>query len=349
VTDKATTMPSVYPDHDGQPDYGLHAGVLGPLKRWRNRYPPWRHQRHHRLRFPGVRAGRKRHVVCLPAGHRRDFPRRFCVRRFARLSASPGSLYTYTANTLPPIFGVAAAWGLLLAYLATGASVAGGAVYYAAFCCSSSFTGRRRHPLLAFVWESRDSSRGATSAVRELMLWMKLSPSAHPFIVLVCWSIISDCSSEITINSRSRALTSSLGPALVLAIFSFVGFESATTSASKRAIRCAPFLARAACGLDDGRILMLCAYSEGSGIPGESGKLGETTSRPHLAGGPGISRGSRHHMGAFISVFACVLALHHAAARVADAHAPRQAAPAFFERTKPPPWTPTGAVLVSAA
>src|ERR1700683_1300514 len=55
----------------------------------------------------------------------------FCVSRFARLSASPGSLYTYTANTLPPVFGVAAAWGLLLAYLATGASVAGGAHYYA--------------------------------------------------------------------------------------------------------------------------------------------------------------------------------------------------------------------------
>ena len=54
----------------------------------------------------------------------------FCVSRFARLSASPGSLYSYTADTLPPFFGVIAAWGLLLAYLATGASVAGGALYY---------------------------------------------------------------------------------------------------------------------------------------------------------------------------------------------------------------------------
>ena len=54
----------------------------------------------------------------------------FCVSRFARLSASPGSLYTYAADTLPPAFGVIAAWGLLLAYIATGASVAGGALYY---------------------------------------------------------------------------------------------------------------------------------------------------------------------------------------------------------------------------
>ena len=55
----------------------------------------------------------------------------FCVSRFARLSASPGSLYTYAADTLPPALGVVAAWGLLLAYIATGASVAGGALYYA--------------------------------------------------------------------------------------------------------------------------------------------------------------------------------------------------------------------------
>ncbi len=54
----------------------------------------------------------------------------FCVSRFARPSASPGSLYTYPAETLPPVLGVAAAWGLLLAYLATGASVAGVALYY---------------------------------------------------------------------------------------------------------------------------------------------------------------------------------------------------------------------------
>jgi amino acid transporter len=55
----------------------------------------------------------------------------FCVSRFARMSASPGSLYTYTADTLRPSLGAIAAWALLIAYLATGASVAGGALYYA--------------------------------------------------------------------------------------------------------------------------------------------------------------------------------------------------------------------------
>ena len=55
----------------------------------------------------------------------------FCISRLARYSASPGSLYTYASMILPPWLGAVAAWSLLLAYIATGASVAGGFYYYA--------------------------------------------------------------------------------------------------------------------------------------------------------------------------------------------------------------------------
>src|ERR1700691_792577 len=54
-----------------------------------------------------------------------------CISRLARYSASPGSLYTYASMILPPWLGAVAAWSLLLAYIATGASVAGGFYYYA--------------------------------------------------------------------------------------------------------------------------------------------------------------------------------------------------------------------------
>ena len=54
-----------------------------------------------------------------------------CIARFARESASPGSLYTYATSSLPPMLGSVAAWALLLAYVATGASVVGGFVHYA--------------------------------------------------------------------------------------------------------------------------------------------------------------------------------------------------------------------------
>src|ERR1700684_4180483 len=54
-----------------------------------------------------------------------------CISRFARYSSSPGSLYTYASMILPPWMGAVAAWSLLLAYIATGASVAGGFYQYA--------------------------------------------------------------------------------------------------------------------------------------------------------------------------------------------------------------------------
>src|SRR5271168_1974177 len=46
-----------------------------------------------------------------------------CVGKFARYSSSPGSLYSYASMILPPSLGAAAAWSLLFAYIATGASV----------------------------------------------------------------------------------------------------------------------------------------------------------------------------------------------------------------------------------
>jgi amino acid transporter len=53
-----------------------------------------------------------------------------CVARFARESASPGSLYTYATSSLPPSLGSMAAWALLIAYVGTGASVVGGFIHY---------------------------------------------------------------------------------------------------------------------------------------------------------------------------------------------------------------------------
>src|ERR1700684_2055171 len=44
-----------------------------------------------------------------------------CIGRYARISASPGSLYTYASMTLPPWLASTVAWSLLLAYVATGA------------------------------------------------------------------------------------------------------------------------------------------------------------------------------------------------------------------------------------
>src|ERR1700674_4029436 len=54
-----------------------------------------------------------------------------CISRYARHSASPGSLFTYASMTLPPWLSATVAWSLLLAYVATGSSVIGGFYHYA--------------------------------------------------------------------------------------------------------------------------------------------------------------------------------------------------------------------------
>ena len=50
----------------------------------------------------GLRARRERHVARVPAGDGSHSARGVVHRRFAKYSASPGSLYTYAAMILPP-------------------------------------------------------------------------------------------------------------------------------------------------------------------------------------------------------------------------------------------------------
>jgi len=130
VADHSST--DVYRKQDATENYGLHAGVLGPLETLAQSVSAMAPSTSASLTIPLVfaLAGNATWFVYLLA-MAATLLVGFCVSRFARLSASPGSLYSYTAETLPPLFGVLAAWGLLLAYLATGASVAGGALYYA--------------------------------------------------------------------------------------------------------------------------------------------------------------------------------------------------------------------------
>ena len=354
MTDQATTTPKVYPDEAADRNHGLHAGVLGPVETLAQSVSAVAPSTSPSLTIPLVfaLAGNATWFVYLLATAA-IFLVGFCVSRFARLSASPGSLYTYTANTLPPVFGVAAAWGLLLAYIATGASVAGGAVYYVGVLMQQFFHwAPPAVPTLALVcgvagWIAyRDIKLSA-----ELMLWIEVVSVS--FILIVLLALVFHFGLQIDREQFTLrgAQLSSLGPALVLAVFSFVGFESATTLGveARNPLRTIP-RAVLQCALMTGVFFMLCSYSEVLGFRGESGKLSETTSPLHiLAARAGISPlGVAIDLGAFISVFACVLACTTAAARVLMRMAHGRVVPTAFERTSPRHGTPTAAVAVSA-
>jgi amino acid transporter len=144
----------------------------------------------------------------------------------------------------------------------------------------------------------------------------------------------------------------SSGPALVLSIFSFAGFESATTlgGEAREPLKTIP-RAVMHCALLAGVFFMLCAYSEVVGFRGASTALSDTTSPLHLlAAKAGVSPlGVAIDCGAFISMFACVLACSTAAARVLLRMAHDGLLPAAFERTNQQHKTPGTAITLSTA
>jgi amino acid transporter len=277
----------------------------------------------------------------------------FCVSRFARLSASPGSLYTYAADTLPPAFGVVAAWGLLLAYIATGASVAGGALYYAGVLSEQFFHWTAPTLLtlavvcvVAGLIAYRDVKLSA-----ELMLWIEVGSVSLILIVLAV--LIFRYGFQFDMDQfRLKGVTiSALGPALVLSMFSFVGFESATTlgGEAREPLKTIP-RAVLQCAILAGVFFMLCSYSEVLGFRGESAHLSDSTSPLHLlATKAGISPlGVAIDFGAGVSMFACVLACTTAAARVLMKMAHTGMLPKALEQTNKKHGTPGAAVAVAA-
>ncbi len=354
VTEPSNSTGEVYAQQSATENYGLRAGALGPVETLAQSVSATAPSTSPSLTIPLVfaLAGNATWFVYLLATGATLLVG-FCVSRFARLSASPGSLYSYTADTLPPVFGVTAAWALLLAYLATGASVMGGALYYATIFIHPVF--HRAPPSLpmlalicgvaAFV-AYRDVKLSA-----ELMLWIEIASVSLIVVVLAVLPFHFGLHLDMD-QFRLRGVTiSALGPALVLAMFSFVGFESATTlgGEARDPLRTIP-RAVLQCAILSGIFFMLCSYSELLGFRGESGSLSSSTSPLHLlAEKEGIwVLGVAIDIGAMVSMFACVLACTTAAARVLMRMARSELLPAALERTDDRHQTPGAAIAVSA-
>jgi amino acid transporter len=104
------------------------------------------------------------------------------------------------------------------------------------------------------------------------------------------------------------------------------------------------------CAILAGIFFMLCSYSEVLGFRGESSKLSDSTSPLHLlATKAGISPlGVAIDFGAFVSMFACVLACTTAAARVLLRMAHGKLLPTVLERTNKRHGTPGTAIALTA-
>ena len=333
--------------------YGLHKGVLGPMEILAQSVSAMAPSTSPSLTIPLVFAlagNGTWFVYLLTTGAMLLVG--FCISRFARMSASPGSLYTYTADTLRPSLGAVAGWALLLAYVATGASVAGGALYYGNVILGQFFSWTP--PAIAtlalvFALTGGIAMRDVKLSA-EMMLWIELVSVS--LIIIVLLLLLTRFGLRLDANQLwlKGVTVKGLGPALVLSMFSFVGFESATTlgAESNEPLKTIP-RAVIQCAILAGLFFMLCAYSEVLGFQGETGKLSDSTSPLHLlARKAGVSPlGTAIDVGVFVSMFACVLACTTAAARVLLRMAHSGLIPDLFGKTHPRFGTPVSGVVLT--
>ena len=159
----------------------------------------------------------------------------WCVSRFARYSSSPGSLYNYAYTILPPWMAAAAGWSLLLAYIATGSSVIGGFYHYANVLLRDATGHVTSTAFLALL----------VTAISMWIAWRDVKISARMMLWIEAASLLVILAVVVLVLARHglhgdwdqlrlRGMTGSgLRLGLVLALFSFVGFESATTLGSE--------------------------------------------------------------------------------------------------------------------
>jgi amino acid transporter len=244
-----------------------------------------------------------------------------CIASFARYSSSPGSLYIYAAKVLPRWMGAIVAWSLLLAYVASGSSVIGGFYQYAAMVLLRSPVTPASAVLLTLVvtaismWVAwRDVKVSA-----RLMLWIEALSLFTILIVVVL--VLSHHGlhwdrSQIKLRGMSG---SGLRLGLVLALFSFVGFESATTlgAEARNPLKTIP-RAVIQSSLLAGAIFVACAYTEVLGFHMIGQDLGNSQAPMQtlagVAGAPIL--GTLINIGVLVSLFACTLACVTAASRV---------------------------------
>jgi len=275
-----------------------------------------------------------------------------CIGRYARYSASPGSLYTYASMTLPPWLSATVAWSLLLAYVATGSSVIGGFYHYANLLLHDATGHVYSTVLLATlvtgvsIWIAyRDIKVSA-----RLMLWIEAA-SVTVIVVVVAlllarhgWHLDGE---QLHLHGMTG---SGLRLGLVLALFSFVGFESATTLGAEarnplqtipRAVILSALLA--------GAFFIVCAYAEVLGFHTAGQDLGASQAPMHVlarVGGVPIL-GLLIDIGALVSLFAGTLACITAAARVLLLMAHNGLAPDSLRNTHARNQTPSRAVIIT--
>jgi amino acid transporter len=277
------------------------------------------------------------------------------IGALGRRSASPGSLYSYATDSLPPMIAAIAAWALVLGYVATGSSIVGGFVQYSNILLKS-FAGHTLSPgvlvLISVIGAATMAYRDVKLSARA-MLWLQGASVACIVVVLalVLWKngLHLDWP-QVRLQGSSL---SSIRLGLVLATFSFVGFESATALGheAKEPLRTIP-RAVLQCALGAGAFFILAAYAQVLGFRNAGLAFDKSDAPMHVLANQVAMPvlGIIIDAGAMISMFACLLACITAAARILLLMAHNGLVPIQLSRTHRHNETPhLGVVITSAA
>ena len=242
------------------------------------------------------------------------------INQFASRSASPGSLYSYIVKGLGPTAGVICGWSLVLAYLFTGMSVLCGFANFSQILFAHLGLHLSPITLLAIgagiAWYAayRDIQLSAMA-----MLWLEMiSLGLIALLCLLIWM-----KTGFAIDGSQLSLKGvnpgNIATGLVLVMFAFSGFESATSlgDEAKKPLKTIP---RAVMGsvVLAGLFFTLTAYIEILGFH----HLGLDITQAEEPLGI-LSRqmgwgwlGDLVAIGALFSFFACVLGSINPAARI---------------------------------
>ena len=252
------------------------------------------------------------------------------INQFARRSASPGALYTFVAQGLGPTWGVISGWSLVIAYLITGSAVLCGAANYAGVLAQSLAHGSPVFGLIAAI-----ASPVVVMLVVAVAAWwlayrdvelstkfmLTLEGASVGIVMLIAVLFFARTGRVADAHQFSTAgLTASgLVQGLVLAFFSFVGFESATALGheARDPLRTIPASVLVTV-IAVGAFFTFMSYTLVSGFEGYATSLGSSnqpmSALAQIAGLPFF--GTLFAAGAMVGQFACAVACVTAGARV---------------------------------
>ncbi|ARV57878.1 amino acid permease [Nostocales cyanobacterium HT-58-2] len=242
------------------------------------------------------------------------------INHFASRSASPGSLYSYIVKGLGPTAGVICGWSLVLAYLFTGMSVLCGFANFSGILIGhlgihpSSITLLALGAGIAWYAAYKDIQLSAMA-----MLWLEgASLLLIAILCIIIWAhkgFALDMS-QLTLQGVNPG---NVATGLVLVMFGFSGFESATSlgDEAKNPLRTIP---RAVIGsaILAGLFFISTTYIEVLGFR-DTGVSIAKTEEPlgFLSQQVGMGfLGDLIAFGALFSFFACVLGCINPAARI---------------------------------